>query len=435
MKCYSTQNPKGELVDIKTAVMRGLAPDDGLYMPETIPSIDFDYDHLSKYSFQEIAFTIAKKFLAEEIPTDTHLLNIVEDSIDFPAPVRKLKSNISLLELFHGPTMAFKDFGARFMARLMSFFNRGENEKIFILVATSGDTGGAVASGFYDVPGIEVIILYPSGGVSVLQEKQLTTWGRNIRAIEVNGVFDDCQRLVKQAFLDHDIRSKFRLSSANSINLARLIPQSFYYFEGYKQLITNNAVVYVVPSGNYGNLSAGVMAQQMGLPIDHFIAATNVNRPVPDYLETGKFNPRSSLSTISNAMDVGNPSNFVRLLDLHGSTWNQIKKNIKGISTTDKETLATIDLVYRQFGYLLDPHGAVGYHAIGQIPDEINNEYQYLLLETAHPAKFKDSIESRLSIQIEMPQRLVAFNQKIKEADSLSNEYSDFKEWILSSLK
>ena len=363
MRLYSTKNPTS-FVSLKEAVFKGLPEDNGLFMPEFIPQLSNDFiKNLKNHSFQSIAFEVAKTLIGDTIP-EKDLKNIVESAIDFPAPVVKLEDDTYILELFHGPSLAFKDFGARFMAQLMSYFNQGDNKELVILVATSGDTGGAVAAGFYKALGIKVVILYPSGKVSMLQEKQLTTLGENITALEVEGTFDDCQALVKKAFLDSELTHKIRLSSANSINIARLIPQSFYYFEAYKQLDTKGKpVIFSIPSGNFGNLTAGLFAKKMGLPIHQFLAATNANDVVPQYLASGSYKPIPSVRTLSNAMDVGNPSNFARMLNLYSSTWNNMIEDIKGYSYNDEQTKAAVKEVFSKYNYIIDPHGAVGYLA------------------------------------------------------------------------
>jgi threonine synthase len=431
MRLYSTNN-KEKFVNLKEAVLKGLPEDNGLFMPEyLLPLPNGFVDNLSTYSFPEIAFIIAKQLIQDSIP-DEELESIINNAINFPAPVISLDKQVHILELFHGPSLAFKDFGARFMAQIMSYFNRGENKELVILVATSGDTGGAVASGFYDTPGIKVVILYPSGKVSALQEKQLTTLGKNISALEVDGTFDDCQALVKKAFLDAELNQDIRLSSANSINIARLIPQSFYYFEAFKQVDTSKKVVFTVPSGNFGNITAGLMAKRMGLPIDHFIAATNINDIVPEYLESGNYNPRPSVATISNAMDVGNPSNFARMFDLYGSTWNNLKEAISGYRYTDDETKFGIKEVYHKYNYVIDPHGAVGYLAYKAYAQQ-NPGTLGVILETAHPSKFIDVVEPVIEKKIDIPTRLAELAFKEKVATSMENTYGLFKAWLLAN--
>ena len=441
MKLYSTKN-KQELVSLKEAVLKGLPQDNGLYMPTSIPALPLDFiQNLPSFSFKEIAFTVSKTLLGKAIPEDD-LHAIIDKSITFSAPVIQLKDNIHILELFHGPSLAFKDFGARFMAQLMSYFNKGQDKELIILVATSGDTGGAVAAGFHHTPGIQVVILYPSEKVSFLQEKQLTTLGGNITALEVDGTFDDCQALVKKAFLDQSLCNHLRLSSANSINIARLIPQSFYYFEAFKQIKSNQEkVVFCIPSGNFGNLTAGLLAQKMGLPIDHFIAATNVNDVVPVYLKSGAYTPKPSIRTISNAMDVGNPSNFARMIDLYsnkatsnGSTWNNMRSAISGYQFTDNETKDVMRSVYQQHQYILDPHGAVGYLAL-QKYQEHNPKALGIILETAHPAKFKDDVDDILGHTTPIPERLADLANREKEATQTPNDFTVFKSWLLDNFK
>jgi len=431
MNLYSTKN-KNHSVSLKEAVLKGLPPDNGLYMPENIPQLPKEFiKNLSDFTFAEIAFKVAHTLIDDYIPK-ADLKSIIDNSINFPAPVVSLNDSQHILELFHGPSLAFKDFGARFMAQLMSYFNKGEQKELVILVATSGDTGGAVAAGFYKTPGVKVVILYPSGKVSMLQEKQLTTLGKNIEAVEINGTFDDCQAIVKQSFLDKSLTDSIRLSSANSINIARLIPQSFYYFEAFKQLKNKKEVVFCIPSGNFGNLTAGLFAKKMGLPIHHFIAATNANDVVPEYLFSGKYQPRPSVRTISNAMDVGAPSNFARMMDLYGSTWNIIKKDISGYFFYDEETRQGVREVYDKFNYTIDPHGAVGYLALKEYQEE-NPNTNGVVLETAHPSKFIDDMEDILKTNIHIPERLAVLKSKKKTSVLMENDYSKFKEWLLKN--
>jgi threonine synthase len=431
MKLYSTKNPD-KFVSLKEAVFKGLPEDNGLFMPESISKLSKDFiENLKNHTFQSIAFEISRHLLRGVIP-DNDLKEIVEKSIDFPAPVVRLDDNTHILELFHGPSLAFKDFGARFMAQLMSYFNKGNDEELVILVATSGDTGGAVAAGFYKTPGIKVVILYPSGKVSLLQEKQLTTLGENVTALEVEGTFDDCQALVKKAFLDNELTNKIRLSSANSINIARLIPQSFYYFEAFKQIDSKGKpVVFSIPSGNFGNLTAGLFAKKMGLPIHQFIAATNANAVVPKYLKTGNYEPHPSVPTLSNAMDVGNPSNFARMLDLNSSTWNNMKEDIEGYSYDDNATKNAMVEVYEKYNYIMDPHGAVGYLALKDYQKK--KDAVGVILETAHPAKFLDDVESILNRKIEVPERLISLIDKKKESILRGIDYPSFKDWLLEN--
>ncbi len=430
MQLYSTNN-KSHLISLREAVFKGLPEDNGLYMPAKIPALPSEFiKNLEQFSFQEIAFTVAKSLLQGAIP-ENNLQEIIKQSITFPAPLVALDEKRHVLELFHGPSLAFKDFGARFMAQLMSYFNRGEDKELTILVATSGDTGGAVAAGFYKTPGIRVVILYPSGKVSFLQEKQLTTLGENITALEVDGTFDDCQTLVKKAFLDADLNTNLRLSSANSINIARLIPQSFYYFEAFKQIRDKSTpVVFSVPSGNFGNLTAGLFAKKMGLPVSHFIAATNANDVVPEYLHTGAYHPRPSIRTLSNAMDVGNPSNFARILDLYCSTWNNITAEISGYGFSDAQTKKAMCEVKEKYDYVIDPHGAVGYLALETFFQEQPNA-QGVILETAHPAKFKDEVDVILNSAIEIPERLAVLASKTKQSVQMLNNFTLFKNWLM----
>ena len=431
MKLYSTKNTNA-FVDLQEAVFKGLPDDNGLFMPENIAKLPASFfENIKDYSFQDIAFEVCKNLFQGCIP-ENDLREIIEKSIDFPAPVVKLDESTYVLELFHGPSLAFKDFGARFMAQLMSYFNRGNDEELVILVATSGDTGGAVAFGFHNTLGIKVVILYPSGKVSMLQEKQLTTLGGNISALEIDGTFDDCQALVKKAFLDKELTSKIRLSSANSINIARLIPQSFYYMEAYKQIKNPDKVVFCIPSGNFGNLTAGLFAKQMGLPVHHFIAATNANDIVPQYLNTGNYDPKPSVRTLSNAMDVGNPSNFARMLDIYCSTWNNIKEDISGYGfddTTTKEAMKEVDTKYN---YVIEPHGAVGYLALKEWQKE-NPNTQGIILETAHASKFIDDVEKILGKEIAIPERLAILAERKKESTLMNTEFNNFKKWLLAN--
>jgi threonine synthase len=428
MKLYSTKN-RNATVTLAEAVMKGLPDDNGLFMPTEIPQMSTDFiENLEQFSFAEMAFEICAKLLNGVIP-EADLKQIINDSITFPAPVVDLDDDKKVLELWHGPSLAFKDFGARFMSQLMSYFNREATEELVILVATSGDTGGAVAAGFYKALGIKVVILYPKGKVSLLQEKQLTTLGENITALEIDGTFDDCQALVKQAFLDQNLKH-IRLSSANSINIARLIPQSFYYFEAYKQLKDKTKpVVFAIPSGNFGNLTAGLLAQRMGLPVHAFIAATNDNNVVPEYLATGRYSPRPSVRTISNAMDVGNPSNFARMLDLYDSVWNDMTQNIHGYNYNDDQTRAAVLEIKEKYNYVMDPHGAVAYLAVKDYQSE-NTDTQVIILETAHPAKFKPDMEEIFGAAIHVPERLAELENKEKVSIELGIDYEGFKKFL-----
>jgi len=434
MTYYSTGN-KNSTATFEEALMHGLAPDGGLYMPATIPTLEKSFiKNLSDHTFQDIVFKIADNFVEGEIP-ENKLSEIIEDAINFPAPLVKLNDNISVLELFHGPTLAFKDFGARFMSRAMSYFAEKSDKKINILVATSGDTGSAVASGFYGAEFIDVYILYPSGKVSEIQEKQLTTLDKNVTALEIDGTFDDCQKLVKSAFVDEEIKSAINLSSANSINIARLIPQTFYYFEAYKQIENKKDDIYFsIPSGNLGNLTAGLIAKKMGLPITKFIGATNSNSVFTEFINTCKFNPRPSVQTLSNAMDVGNPSNLARIVDLYDHDNSIIMKNISSNSHNDLQTIEMMKSTYEKYNYVIDPHGAVGLLALEEFISENNiEEYSSVVFETAHPAKFKDTVENALGIDVELPEVLQKCISKEKKSTKLSNDYSEFKEYLLNN--
>ncbi len=440
MKLYSTNNFENK-VSLKEAIFKGLPEDKGLFMPEEIPKLSNHFlKNLSSFSFKEIAFEVTKTLFQGTIPEED-LKILLDKAISFPAPIVSLDDHLHILELFHGPSLAFKDFGARFMSQLMSYFNKEEEEKLVILVATSGDTGGAVAAGFHRTPGIEVVILYPKGKVSFLQEKQLTTLGHNITALEIDGTFDDCQALVKQAFLDKDLAKKIRLSSANSINIARLIPQSFYYFEAFKQLNDPNAsVVFSIPSGNFGNLTAGLLAKRMGLPVHKFIAATNKNDIVPSYLNSGIFQAKPSVATISNAMDVGNPSNFVRMVDLYlkegiienkaSHTCDTLKKDVAGYAFNDDLTRSAIKEVYEHFNYIIEPHGAIGYLAL-QSYLESDPGHHGIILETAHPSKFISDVERILEKKINIPERLACLKNKEKISTLMDTNFEPFKSWLL----
>ena len=416
--------------NFQEAVFRGLPPDNGLYVPVNIPELPSEFfNKIREKSFQEIAFEVAKA-LIDEI-SEEELWSIVEEAINFDAPVVKVYDNIHTLELFHGPTLAFKDFGARFMSRVMSYFLKHKQQgPVTILVATSGDTGSAVAQGFLGVENVQVVLLYPKGKISKIQEQQLTTNGQNITALEVDGNFDDCRKLVKQAFLDQELNEEFTLSSANSINISRLIPQSFYYFYAYAQLQADEPPVFCVPSGNFGNLCGGLIAHAMGLPVSKFIAATNINDVVPEYLQSGIFTPRASKRTISNAMDVGNPSNFVRMLHLFKADHHLVTTHVVGKSYDDIETKNAIRQVYNEHGYILDPHGAVGYLALVDYLST-NSEKPGIFLETAHPAKFVEVVEQAINAKIELPSQLKEALEKKKQAVEMSNNYDDFKNYLL----
>lgn len=431
MNFYSL-NKKAPKVSFKEAVIKGLAPDKGLYFPEKIISLSKDFfNHIEYFSNEEIAFEVIKQFVSDEIP-EKELKKIIKETLNFDFPVVFLEENIATLELFHGPTMAFKDVGARFMARCLGYFNKNKSvKKVTILVATSGDTGGAVASGFLGVKGVDVVILYPSGKVSDVQEKQLTTLGKNITALEIDGTFDDCQAMVKTAFLDTDIISNKNLTSANSINVARWLPQMFYFFFAYKQLKNKHKdLVFSIPSGNFGNICAGMMAQKLGLPINHFIASTNINDVVPNYLKTGKYNPKPSKQTISNAMDVGDPSNFVRVLEIYNHNDDKLKKHLSSYSFSDDETRKAMKLIKEKSNYIADPHGAVGYLGLKKYLSENDINSQGIFLETAHPVKFLDVVEPVINQTIKLPKQIKKVIKKKKIAISISN-YEQLKEFLL----
>ena len=436
MKYYST-NGKTPMVTLAEAVVKGLAADRGLFMPEHIGKMPKAFfNNISSMSLQEMSFAVAYMLFGDDIDSDD-LKHIVSDTLNFDIPLVKVDDQRYSLELFHGPTLAFKDVGARFMARLLGHFNRqnGEDRMVNVLVATSGDTGGAVANGFLNVPGVRVFVLYPSGKVSRIQEAQFTTLGNNISAIEVNGTFDDCQALVKSAFMDKELNSHMMLTSANSINVARFLPQMFYYFYAYAQLMKAgedlNNIVVSVPSGNFGNITAGLIAKFMGLPVKRFIAANNRNDVVYNYLQTGVYTPKPSVATIANAMDVGDPSNFARILDLYHNSWEAIKAEISGFTYTDEQIAQTLADVYRQRGYLLDPHGAVAYRSMqeGLQPGEVG-----VMLETAHPAKFKSVVDSIIGEDIDIPQRLAAFMENPKQSVRMPSAFGPFKQYLLSKV-
>lgn len=430
MNFYSTKD-RTNVVSLQEAVMKSLASDGGLYMPEEIPRLSTQFfNDLSSMTFEEISYAVSSELLVGSIDLDV-LKTIVNRAINFKAPVVMLDDKIGSLELWHGPSLAFKDFGARFMAGMMSHF-ADQGERLTILVATSGDTGGAVAYGFLGVPNIDVVILYPKDKVSPLQEKQLTTLGQNITACEVNGTFDDCQAIVKKAFLDPVLNRAYNLSSANSINIARLIPQSFYYFEAYKQVvkIKSDKIAFSVPSGNFGNLTAGLIAYKMGLPIHQFIAATNANNVVPSYLDSGVYKPAPSIATISNAMDVGSPSNFERIRHLFGDDHTQIKDLIKGYFYSDEETRSQMKLIKKEYGYTADPHGAIGHRALATYLADQPSNVKGVFLETAHPAKFKAIVEAEVG-PINVPTRLSELADKEKVAKVLEADFEAFKQYLL----
>ena len=427
MKFYST-NDHQNIVDLKEAVLNSMPSDKGLYMPTAIPKLSISFfQSLRGLSLQEIALEMATPFLKSDF-SKAAIQEIIERAIDFPAPLIQVEKNLHSLELWHGPTLAFKDFGARFMAAVMSRLVAQEDRELHILVATSGDTGGAVASGFLGIPNVKVCILYPSGKVSPLQEKQLTTLGQNIKAIEVDGTFDDCQALVKRAFLDSEMKSKLMMASANSINISRLIPQTFYYVNALAQLDQDIPTVISVPSGNFGNLTAGLLAKKMGLPVRRFIAATNANDIVPSYLKSGKYEPRPSIQTISNAMDVGNPSNFPRMMALYNGSYEAISKDVKGYAYSDEQTRETIAQVHDRTGYVMDPHGAIAYKALKA---ELAKDEQGVFLETAHPAKFLPTMKEILG-EIKVPEALSVLKDKKGVQVKCQVDFEQVKEEILA---
>lgn len=431
MKYYSTNHTAPE-VTLGEAVVRGLAPDKGLYMPEQIEKLPRSfYDGIASMSFHEIACRVAEAFFGDDIEHET-LRKIVCDTLSFETPVVRVEPGIYSLELFHGPTLAFKDVGARFMARMLSHFIGRDNGRVTVLVATSGDTGSAVANGFLGVEGIDVVVLYPKGKVSEIQEKQFTTLGRNITALEIDGTFDDCQRLVKSAFADTELKRRMRLTSANSINVARFLPQTFYFFHAYAQLRAQGVtspIVVSVPSGNFGNLTAGLFARRMGLPVDRFIAANNANDTFYEYLRTGSYRPRPSVPTLANAMDVGDPNNFARILDLYGRSLDALRADVAAFRCDDDQIRATVADTFARTGYLLDPHGACGYRALR---DGLRDGETGIFLETAHPAKFLDTVESITGRPVEIPQRLQEFVKGEKRTVALGAEFEAFKEYLLS---
>ena len=445
MQYYST-NGKAPMADLQKAVVKGLAEDRGLYMPEKIKKLPKQFfDDMAGMSFQDIAYNVASNFFGDDVDEDA-LQDIVYDTLSFDCPIVKVEENIYSLELFHGPTLAFKDVGARFMARLLQYFLRNANpsshlspltshtSEVNVLVATSGDTGSAVANGFLGVEGIHVYVLYPKGKVSPIQECQFTTLGKNITAIEVDGVFDDCQALVKNAFMDAELNQHMMLTSANSINVARFLPQAFYYFNAVARLsgtlnTLNSKLVMCVPSGNFGNICAALFGHEMGLPISRFIAANNANDVFYEFLQTGKYNPRPSVQTLANAMDVGDPSNFARIYDLYGKSHEKISSLISGATYSDDQIRDTMRQCYKDTGYILDPHGACGYRALkeGLRPGEVG-----IFCETAHPAKFKEKVDDILDIDIPIPERLQAFMNGKKQSVPMSKDYRDFKKYLLS---
>ena len=430
MKYYSLHG-KAKEASFKDAVIRGLAEDKGLYFPNTINKLPQAFiENLHQYSDKEIAFTVIKQFIGEEIP-ETALKQIISETLSFDFPLIDIEENIKCLELFHGPTMAFKDVGARFMARCMGYFNADNDHEVTVLVATSGDTGGAVASGFLGVKNVKVVILYPSKKVSDVQEKQLTTLGKNITALEVSGTFDDCQAMVKKAFLDQSITAVKQLTSANSINVARWLPQMFYFFFAYKQLKDHDKkVIFSVPSGNFGNICAGMMAKKIGLPVKSFIAATNVNDIVPKFMETGIYMAKPSVQTISNAMDVGDPSNFVRIQKIYGDNYENLKKDLHSYSFTDDKTREAMLHLYKNCNYIADPHGAVGY--LGLKKHQLNKDTLGIFLETAHPIKFLDVVEPVINKTLPYPPQIKDVIHKTKKAKSIS-DYGELKSFLLNN--
>ncbi len=428
MKYFSLNN-KSHLVSFKEALIQGLAPDRGLYFPENIVAIPNSfYINIENFSNEEIAFQVIQQFVGDEIP-ENELKQIIKETLCFDFPTIKVEEGIYSLELYHGPTMAFKDVGARFMSRCLAYFNKDKKDsKNIVLVATSGDTGGAVASGFLGVTGVDVVILYPSGKVSDIQERQLTTLGQNITALEVDGVFDDCQDMVKKAFLDETLKHK-NLTSANSINIARWLPQMFYFFFAYKQLKSlNKSIVISCPSGNFGNICAGIMSKKLGLPIAHFVAATNANDTIPRFLTNGEYDPKPSIATISNAMDVGNPSNFIRIQELYNHDLAQFEKDFSSYTYTDEETKVAMNQIYKQNGYIAEPHGAVGYlglkNELKKYPKSVG-----VFLETAHPIKFLDIVEPVLNIKLPIPKQIESVLNKEKRSIKISH-YEDLKEQL-----
>lgn len=432
MLYYSTNHSSPETT-LEEAVVKGLATDRGLYMPEHIKALPKEFfNDIDKMSFHEIACRVADAFFGEDIPAD-ELHRIVRDTLSFDCPVAEVNPNIYSLELFHGPTLAFKDVGARFMARLLQYFikKRSHTRTVNVLVATSGDTGSAVANGFLGVDGIHVYVLYPKGKVSPIQECQFTTLGRNITAVEVDGVFDDCQRLVKSAFMDQDLCQHLTLTSANSINVARFLPQAFYYFNAYarmKAIGKSDNLVISVPSGNFGNITAGLFAHRMGLPVKRFIAANNANDIFYNYLLSGIYSPKASIQTIANAMDVGDPSNFARIFDLYGGSHERISSLIIGYTFSDDQIRETMNECYNHTGYILDPHGACGYRAL---QSGLRENETGVFLETAHPAKFKDTVEQAIDAEIQIPDRLADFMKGQKQSVSMTSDFKDFKAYLM----
>lgn len=432
MKYYNLKDKK-EVVDFKTASIKSQGNQKGLFFPENIPSLDKEFiQNLQLYSNEEIAFRCMKDFIGDEIPSEV-LKKIAAETVSFDIPLRKINGQISILELFHGPTLAFKDVGARFMSRCLSYFLKDNTKKVTVLVATSGDTGGAVAHGFYNVPGIDVVILYPGNKVSKVQEKQLTALGGNILALEVNGNFDDCQNLVKQAFSDKNINSELFLTSANSINIARWLPQQIYYVLALKQWQQNESTnpVICVPSGNFGNICAGLLTYFRGLPVEHFVAACNKNDVVSDYLQTQQYQPKQAVATLSNAMDVGDPSNFTRILELFNRQFNDLKNMISAYTVDDESTLLTIQEVYQKYGYILDPHSAVAYSSLEKYLNE-NPGKKGFILGTAHPVKFPETVEKATQISVKIPEALKDLMKKDKKTVKINADFEELKRFLLN---
>lgn len=431
MNFYSL-NKKAEDVSFKDAVISGIAPDRGLYFPREIKPLPTSFfDNINDFSDHDIAFNAIAQFVNESIP-ENKLKEILANVLDFPFPVIELEKNVATLELFHGPTLAFKDVGARFMAQCLGYFSEDQQSEVTVLVATSGDTGGAVANGFLGVKGVKVVILYPSGKVSDIQERQLTTLGQNVSALEVDGNFDDCQEMVKTAFLDSALNSKVTLTSANSINVARWLPQMFYFLFTYKKLKSKGLpIVFSVPSGNFGNICAGIVAQKLGMPVAHFIASTNVNDTVPAYMETQQYKPKTSIATISNAMDVGNPSNFIRIKELYGNNFEELKRNLSSYSFNDEETKQAIISIYNSCNYIADPHGAVGYLGLKEYQKNAPNTYG-VFLETAHPVKFLDVVEDTLQLDLPIPSKIEKLLDKNIVCTKIKN-YEELKSYLLNN--
>ncbi|SDF07026.1 threonine synthase [Cellulophaga baltica] len=429
MNFYSL-NKKAPNVSFKEAVIKGIAPDRGLYFPEKITPLTSDFfENIEDMSTIEIAHKAIRQFVSDDIDDDK-LKTILEDVLNFDFPVVEINKNVGTLELFHGPTLAFKDVGAGFMARCLGHFSEGSKNEVTVLVATSGDTGGAVANGFLGVEGVKVVILYPTGKVSDIQEKQLTTLGKNITALEVDGTFDDCQTMVKTAFLDQDITSLKQLTSANSINVARWLPQLFYFLFAYKQAKSQGKeIVFSIPSGNFGNICAGIVAQQLGMPVKHFIAATNVNDVVPRFMNTKSYDPKPSIATISNAMDVGDPSNFIRIRHIYKDDFSTIEKNISSYAFTDEETKEAMLELYNDYNYIADPHGAVGYLGLKKY-QETNPDTYGIFLETAHPVKFLDIVEDTIKENIDIPKKIIKQMNKKKKSIKIST-YDELKNYLV----